>query len=347
MAKPATIIVMDGGGWMVMAGVAVAITATPGCGSDGPAAGTEGGDCYGNGTCNDGLVCLSDLCVDLGGLPDAGTPDAASSVPDAPGPDVATRVDADVIVLVDADVVVTPDASPGGPCNPVSQTGCALGFKCAYILDDPGTGARHVGCAPDGTTAIGDACTDAVVAGETDSCAAGGDCYRDTCHEICTTVSDTCTDGTCVTFSDGMGGLAPIEICLADCDPLVQDCPAGEGCYLVTTGAICVGAGTSAPDDPCFTANGCLPGNVCLGSSMGGYFCMPLCGPWMDCLDAMGNPTTCACGDVVACGPDEICFPIGDGTGGVLHDIAGVCVLDSEAGGTCDCSGTPICEPAP
>ncbi|MCB9561804.1 MAG: hypothetical protein H6708_15480 [Kofleriaceae bacterium] len=28
-----------------------------------PAAGTERGACYGNGTCNDGLVCLSELCV--------------------------------------------------------------------------------------------------------------------------------------------------------------------------------------------------------------------------------------------------------------------------------------------
>ncbi len=62
-----------------MLGVAVTIAATPGCGSSGPAAGTEGGDCYGNGTCNAGLVCLSDHCVDLGDLPDAGVPDAAAS----------------------------------------------------------------------------------------------------------------------------------------------------------------------------------------------------------------------------------------------------------------------------
>ncbi len=96
--------------WTVLLGVAAAFATTSSCGSGGPAAGDEGGDCYGNGTCNDGLVCLSDLCVDLGGLPDGGGPDAPSPVPDAPGPDVATRVDADVIVLVDADVVVLVDA---------------------------------------------------------------------------------------------------------------------------------------------------------------------------------------------------------------------------------------------
>jgi len=62
-------------GWMVMVGVAV--VATSACGSSGPVKGTEGGDCYDNGTCNEGLVCLSDHCVDLGDLPDAAVPDAA------------------------------------------------------------------------------------------------------------------------------------------------------------------------------------------------------------------------------------------------------------------------------
>ncbi len=47
-----------------------------------PATGSEGGVCYGNGTCDDWLVCLSDLCVRL---PDAALPDA--TVADAAPPD--------------------------------------------------------------------------------------------------------------------------------------------------------------------------------------------------------------------------------------------------------------------
>ena len=35
-----------------------------GCGGSLPAVGTEGSHCYGNGTCNVGLACLSNLCVD-------------------------------------------------------------------------------------------------------------------------------------------------------------------------------------------------------------------------------------------------------------------------------------------
>ncbi len=327
---------------MVLLGVGVSIAATPGCGSGGPGAGSERGPCYGDGTCDDGLVCLSDHCVDLGDLPDAGRPDVASPVPDAPGPDVATRVDADVVVLVDADVIVLPDASPGGPCNPVSQTGCALGFKCAYILDDPGTGARHVGCAPDGTAAIGDACTEAIVAGETDSCAAGGDCYRGTCHDICTTISDDCVDGLCITFVDALGNPVEIQICLPNCDLLLQDCAgAGEGCYIASE-PVCVGAGSVPTGDPCSFVNSCLPGSICIGSA-GDYRCRTFCGPWMGCFDlGTGTVTACGCGDTVACATDEICFPIGDGVGGVIDDIAGVCLPEADTDG-CDCTADPIC----
>jgi hypothetical protein len=34
-----------------------------GCSKKGPEAGSERGPCYGNKTCNEGLICLSDLCV--------------------------------------------------------------------------------------------------------------------------------------------------------------------------------------------------------------------------------------------------------------------------------------------
>lgn len=40
-----------------------AVLAAAGCGDKPPPVGTERGACYGNGTCNDGLVCMSDLCV--------------------------------------------------------------------------------------------------------------------------------------------------------------------------------------------------------------------------------------------------------------------------------------------
>jgi hypothetical protein len=55
--------------------LALLVATTLACGSRQP--GTEGGRCYGNGTCNVGLVCASDLCVSMtgkeGGLFDSRT----------------------------------------------------------------------------------------------------------------------------------------------------------------------------------------------------------------------------------------------------------------------------------
>lgn len=41
----------------------LAMGAAAGCGSSSKSAGSEGGPCYGNGSCNSGLTCLSQLCV--------------------------------------------------------------------------------------------------------------------------------------------------------------------------------------------------------------------------------------------------------------------------------------------
>ena len=251
--------------------------------------------------------------------------------------------DDDIIVFPDANAN-QPDAPGGGPCNPVAQTGCAVGEKCALILDDPDSGAGHVGCVADGTQAVGAACTEPTVAGGADNCLAGGDCYRGTCNEICTTVNDQCADGTCVTFQDGNGNPIPIEICLPSCDLLAQDCVGeGTGCYLAGE-PVCVGAGSANLGEPCAAANACMVGMVCVGSDMGGFFCRGFCGPWMDCFTKAGEVTSCACGATLACGPADICFAIGDGMGGAAHDTAGVCIPAADS--DCNCTGTPICPPA-
>jgi len=71
--------------WCLMLGGAftVALFLSTGCSDDaltppdaGKQPGTEGGPCYGNGTCNSGLVCASNLCVKL---PDSAVPDMRES----------------------------------------------------------------------------------------------------------------------------------------------------------------------------------------------------------------------------------------------------------------------------
>ena len=58
------------------------------------------------------------------------------------------------IKLVDTNTVDTPSV-----CNPLTQAGCMAGEKCTWLLDAlMPQYVGHVGCAPDGTAAQGEAC---------------------------------------------------------------------------------------------------------------------------------------------------------------------------------------------
>src|SRR5690349_20966254 len=80
------------------------------------------------------------------------------------------------------------DGPPGDTsmvCNVLTQSGCATGQKCSWILDSVNatmhTWLGHIGCAPVGTTARGAACTymmPGLNAGY-DSCMKGDVCQGD------------------------------------------------------------------------------------------------------------------------------------------------------------------------
>ncbi|HEU5060990.1 MAG TPA: hypothetical protein VFU21_30880, partial [Kofleriaceae bacterium] len=82
-------------------------------------------------------------------------------------------------------------------CNPVTQEGCADGEKCSWLVvqEDPFLGRTD--CVPDGTVAVGDACTEGTPGEETgfDNCAAGGLCLGEICRTICNIDPDTCAEG--------------------------------------------------------------------------------------------------------------------------------------------------------
>jgi len=242
----------------------------------------------------------------------------------------------------------TTDTSLAVACNPVSQTGCGVGEKCAWVVDQLDPEIGHLDCAPAGTVSIGSACTEPTAPGGTDDCEAGGHCYNGYCHELCTTVNDQCGDGACQGFLDDMGHPLPYEICLFGCNPLLQNCAAdNEGCY-VARGAVCVvSIGTAGAGEPCQYVNACAPGLICMGYP---GVCRPFCGPLKDCWEMSGDPpswttpTECGCGACAACGADEICWPIGDSTGGVVSEFFGICIEDT-ALDSCSCGGDPICPP--
>ena len=171
----------------------------------------------------------------------------------------------------------------------------------------------------------------AAAVGEADDCAAGGHCYRDICHQICADGAGGCGDGQCTNFVN-----LDFGICLPSCDPVMQNCPEGTGCYGVAGGHACVGAGDSVVGDECEFANSCVPYLGCIGSAENGYFCRRVC-PLAGCFDDTTGPTMCGCGTSTMgagteaqCGVAEMCLPI---MGSV---DSGYCFIAADNG--CDCT---------
>lgn len=119
-------------------------------------AGTERGPCYGNGTCNAGLVCLSDLCVsaptsdagvdvglsrDVGMSIDAPSPDAWS--PDAAGPcGSELRLQLRVVTWDSTNAMPLPAASATATVNGRTGTADANGVLDFCIPDQEESSVR-------------------------------------------------------------------------------------------------------------------------------------------------------------------------------------------------------------
>jgi hypothetical protein len=174
-------------------------------------------------------------------------------------------------------------------CDPnglPGMQGCLLGQKCTWVsIQDTPEPLGKLACVPDGTVALGGACTVGPV-GETtgyDNCSAGLYCINSTCQEICSFEGNAalaCPTGfNCTGYADTFanGDDNPVAgICSPGCDPLTQiknltnppaDCGANMGCYVVTsltyTTAVCASAGTvthNADIGGSAYANSCVPG---------------------------------------------------------------------------------------
>jgi hypothetical protein len=164
---------------------------------------------------------------------------------------------------------------PAIDCDLLAQD-CPPGTKCSSNGDltfcaplDPSPGAP------------GDPCTS--TAKGVDSCAAGSLCWVDkVCHAICSPDADpSCPQGQVCVNGDGLA-----QLCVASCNPLVQDCPEGQACVIPSSNLpVCApdisGAG-GEPGDVCEFTNGCDPGNQCdqtdsVPACAGGSCCAPYC----------------------------------------------------------------------
>lgn len=150
-------------------------------------------------------------------------------------------------------IIVTPDGGPvSDVCNPLTQTGCSAGEKCTWWNDQENPPIGHVGCAPDGTLAIGAACTDPVAgAMGYDTCVKGSVCLGGECKQICDQQGGTpaCdSNHSCTRYADffEVGGTAVAGVCDPACDPLTQELKVG------TSTAACGSVDPTMPSAGCY-----------------------------------------------------------------------------------------------
>lgn len=229
--------------------------------------------------------------------------------------------------------------APPGECLPKVQD-CAEGQKCTSQEGNPNSppGWDTNVCVPDPMNGgvVGDECQidegESVFSG-LDNCAKGGICLN---FDFNTGTGGTCTeyckpDGTCPETAGGKAicveganeGVLPI--CLATCDPLIQDCPDGQGCYgdVSLDGFICftpdTGENTGTDKSPCEFTNACAPGFSCEATDIvsdcdpGSIGC---CTPFCSVMEGDGP-----CGAMQKCLPF---YPMDPPPG--LEDI-GVCAI--------------------
>jgi len=209
---------------------------------------------------------------------------------------------------------------------------CAEGEKCMPWANDGGTW-NATRCSPisDNPGQPGDECTvEGSGASGLDDCDIGAMCWDvdpetniGQCEAMCTgdDSNPVCEDPdtTCSIANDGA-----IVLCLAICDPLIQDCPDGSACYPVAEDFVCgpdASGEMGTAGDPCEFINVCDPGLFCLnpgawpGCTAGGC-CSPVCD--------LDDPA----GDAQCPGEGQTCQPwYEEGAAPPGYESVGACAL--------------------
>jgi hypothetical protein len=175
--------------------------------------------------------------------------------------------------------VLPPDGGAANECDPKVQD-CPKGQKCTAWANDGGTfwnANRCVDASGDGVS--GDVCqVEGSGVSGIDTCDVGFICMNTdeqgngTCVKFCQGENEDCDPGDlCAIYNDGV-----LPICLVGCDPLLQDCPMGQGCidtpngqficFTDASGAMGTDGDACPPEDG---ENSCDPGYWCGQGSTG------------------------------------------------------------------------------
>lgn len=210
--------------------------------------------------------------------------DTETSEADTEEEETDTDTETDTFMFVPEDIIVPP-----GDCDPFAQD-CADGEKCVpYSSADETWDANQ--CVPvTGDGQPGDTCTSGGASVGTDDCGPESICWD-------TKDVDGVLVGACTPFCGGsandpicepqtscvIANEGSITLCIATCDPLLQDCADGLGCFWANEDFNCVFTTDELPsNEPCGYINDCAPGNYCadasaLPSCNGAACCAPYC----------------------------------------------------------------------
>ncbi len=174
-------------------------------------------------------------------------------------------------------------------CDPFAQD-CLEGEKCVPFISGSDTWDANK-CVPiNGDKVAGDTCVYDGGALGSDDCGADTLCWDvkevdGVLQGVCTPFCEGTADGpicepdtSCLIANDGA-----INMCVRTCDPLLQDCDEGLGCYWSGGDFQCIFATQDIPSgEPCGYINDCVFGNICLGaasvpSCSGASCCAPYC----------------------------------------------------------------------
>jgi hypothetical protein len=168
------------------------------------------------------------------------------------------------------------DCPEGEKCVPYSSAGGNWdASKCVPIMGD---------------AKPGEPCWYGGIVEATDNCDASSICWDvmeidgdaiGTCHWLCTGAPDNpeCPVGS----SCSINGSGVINVCIFGCDPLIQDCGSGLGCWWANGNFQCIFTTQDLPTgEPCGFINDCAIGHSCtaaeaLPSCAGAACCAPFC----------------------------------------------------------------------
>lgn len=175
--------------------------------------------------------------------------------------------------------VMQPDVPGASECDIWTQD-CPAGEKCMPWANDGGSSWNATRCSPVARNPDqpGDTCSveGNDVSGE-DSCGIAAMCWsvdpetnEGTCFPFCQGTSDSplCDDpeSLCSITNDGV-----LALCLPMCNPLLQDCDDGQGCYPLNGDFGCMpdySYRSGAYGEPCEFINVCDPGLFCANPNL-------------------------------------------------------------------------------